>query len=111
MNGERVARVVIEIRSLVGNVSRPLLLTFLDSFDDFLAKAALRHTNPVTAFIYEATPSEGAASQQQPSSTSNADSKPRRVTVHSEEEFDVFKQWALQQRERTIDIWLVTGVF
>lgn len=120
--GDLVAKVVVEIRSFVGNSFRPVLLTFRDSLEQFLAKATLRHSNlPVVSFVYEA-PNSCSSSDSSSSALPGSASSPRRegskeekgkrVTVHDEEEFETFKRWALHQRERvTIDIWLIAGVY
>jgi hypothetical protein len=54
-DGDLVSKVAVEVRSFVGNVSRPLLLNFRDTFADLLGKADLRHeSSPVVSFFYDA---------------------------------------------------------
>lgn len=112
-----MSKVAVEVRSFVGNVSRPLLLTFRDTFDDFLGKAGLRHENsPVVSFLYEAPrsspPSGESTTTPTPAAATTAVVKGEKLVVEDDEGFDAFKRWALRQSERaTIDVWLFVGVY
>lgn len=116
-DGDLVSKVAVEVRSFVGNVSRPLLLTFRDTFDDFLGKAGLRHENsPVVSFLYEAPrsspPSGESTTTPTPAAATTAVVKGEKLVVEDDEGFDAFKRWALRQSERaTIDVWLFVGVY
>jgi hypothetical protein len=112
-DGDLVSKVAVEVRSFVGNVSRPLLLTFRDTFDDFLGKAGLRHENsPVVSFVYEAPRAPDTDSTTTPAAATTAVVKGEKLVVEDDEGFDAFKRWALRQSERaTIDVWLFVGVY